>query len=158
MRYAVGVGSNRGDRSTLINEAAALINDGMSLVAFSPLLETAPVGGPCGQGAFLNAAWLIDTPLGPHQVLHRLQVIESTMGRTRSVHWGSRTLDLDLLLREDGLVVSTPVLTLPHPLLYRRAFVLTPLAAIAGSWVHPLLRKTVDELAHGAVLALAVEA
>ena len=75
MRYAVGVGSNRGDRVTVITQAAALINDGMSLVASSPLLETAPVGGPTGQGAFLNAAWLIDTALGPHQLLHRLQVI-----------------------------------------------------------------------------------
>lgn len=153
MRYAIGVGSNRGERAALIAQAQALLTDGISLVAASTLHETAPIGGPDGQRAFLNAAWVIETALGPHQLLHRLQAIESVLGRVRTVRWGPRTIDLDLLLREDGLMVATPVLTLPHPLLHLRGFVLAPLTEVAGDWVHPALRATVAELAELALAA-----
>jgi 2-amino-4-hydroxy-6-hydroxymethyldihydropteridine diphosphokinase len=134
MRYAIGVGSNRGDRHAIIAEAALQLSPDIRLVEAARLRETAPVGGPAGMTPFLNGAWVVDTVLGPHQLLHRLQAIETGLGRVRTVRWGPRTLDLDLLLREDGLRVSTPVLTLPHPLLAQRRFVLEPLAEIAGAW------------------------
>ena len=134
MKYAIGVGSNRGDRHAIIAEAARRLSPDMRLWAAARLRETAPVGGPSGMAPFLNGAWVIETGLGPHQLLQRLQVIETALGRVRVVRWGPRTLDLDLLLREDGLRVSTSVLTVPHPLLAQRRFVLEPLAEIAGQW------------------------
>lgn len=149
MRYAVGVGSNRGDRAATIAAAAAMLQeDGLvRVVAAAPLIATAPVGGPPGQGAFLNGAWIVETDLGPHQLLHRLQTVEAALGRTRAVHWGPRTIDLDLLLAEDARVVRSAVLTLPHPRLHERAFVLAPLAALVPDWRHPLLACAVGDLA-----------
>jgi 2-amino-4-hydroxy-6-hydroxymethyldihydropteridine diphosphokinase len=144
MKYAIGVGSNRGDRHACISEAARQLSPDIRMVVAARLRETAPVGGPAGMDPFLNGAWVVDTALGPHQLLHRLQAIETVLGRVRTVRWGPRTLDLDLLLREDGLCVSNPVLTLPHPLLGQRAFVLEPLAEIAGDWEIPGLHGTVQ--------------
>ena len=107
MRYAIGVGSNIGNRQANIAAAADLLTDGIALIASSTLHETAPIGGPEGQGLFCNAVWIVATDLGPHQLLHRLQRIETALGRVRTVRWGPRTLDLDLLLRADGLLVGT---------------------------------------------------
>jgi 2-amino-4-hydroxy-6-hydroxymethyldihydropteridine diphosphokinase len=138
-RYAVAVGSNRGDRAALIARAADLLaaQGDVAVEARSALVETAPVGGPAGQGAFLNGAWIVATALGPHQLLHRLQAVEHALGRTRSVADGPRTIDLDLLLAEDGGACASPVLTLPHPRLHLRRFVLQPLAEVAPGWRHP---------------------
>ncbi len=130
MRYAIGVGANRGDRQATIAAARAQLIDGITLIASSTSHETVPVGGPLGQDCYLNAVWIIDTQLGPHQLLHRLQTIETALGRTRTVKWGPRTLDLDLLLRADGLRIASGVLTLPHPRLHERPFVLQPLAEV----------------------------
>jgi 2-amino-4-hydroxy-6-hydroxymethyldihydropteridine diphosphokinase len=146
-RYAIGVGANRGNPPATIAAALAMLPAEIRLVTQAPQICTAPVGGPPGQASYLNGAWVVETALGPHQLLHALQRIENALGRTRTVRWGPRTLDLDLLLREDGLIVTSPVLTLPHPLLAVRAFVLTPLAAIAGDWWHPLARRRIRDLA-----------
>jgi 2-amino-4-hydroxy-6-hydroxymethyldihydropteridine diphosphokinase len=100
----------------------------------SDLIESAPVGGPDGQGSFLNGVWIVASDFGPHQLLAELQRIETACGRVRTVRWGPRTLDLDLLLRDDGLVVSSAVLTLPHPRIAERPFVLIPLQQVAAHW------------------------
>ncbi len=138
-RFAIAVGGNRGAVATTLDHAAALLEaDGLvQITARSSLHRTAAVGGPSGQGDFLNGAWIVATDLGPHQLLHRLQAIETACGRTRTITWGPRTCDLDLLLAEDGRTVVSPVLTLPHPRLHLRAFVLAPLAEIAPGWCVP---------------------
>ncbi len=148
MRYAVAVGSNLGDRAALIADAAVrLAADGLVAVERrSRLHSTAPVGGPTGQGDYLNGAWVVATGLGPHQLLHRLQAVESALGRVRCVPWGPRTIDLDLVLAEAPMVVRSGALTLPHPRLAERRFVLAPLAEIAAVWRHPLLGLSVDEM------------
>ncbi len=147
-RYAIGVGSNRGDRAGTIALARSLLEaDGACrVVAASQVRETTPVGGPGGQDAYLNGVWLVETDLGPHQLLHRLQTIESALGRVRTMRWGARTLDLDVLLCEDGQVVSSAVLDVPHPRLHGRAFVLDGLAEVAPHWRHPVIGRSVAEL------------
>lgn len=148
--YAIAVGSNLADRAASIAEGEALLaHSGLvRIIARAHLIETEAVlsspGSP--QPAYLNGAWTVATDLGPHQLLHLLQSIETRCGRTRTVHWGPRRLDLDLLLRSDGLVVRSGVLTLPHPHLHQRHFVLKPLAEIAGSWQHPLCGMDIDTL------------
>lgn len=148
-RYAVAVGSNLGERGATIAQARGLLDAGgiARVVTASDLIETAPVGGPGGQGAFLNGVWIVASGFGPHQVLAELQRIETACGRVRTVRWGPRTLDLDLLLRDDGWVVESPVLTLPHPRLAERPFVLVPLRQVAADWPVPSTRGRVADLA-----------
>src|SRR4051794_25822954 len=104
----IGLGSNLGDRKANIDLAIAALSEtpGVTVRAISSYHETAPVGGPGGQGAFLNAAASLDTALDPHALLRHLQQMENRAGRVRSVRWGERTLDLDLLLFGD-LVLDT---------------------------------------------------
>lgn len=107
---------------------------GLDVAAVSSVYETAPWGNT-DQAAFLNAVAAVDTPLSPRGVLHRLQAIEERCGRTREVHWGPRTLDLDLVYA-DGVCWQDRVLTLPHPYVWERGFVLVPLAEIAPQIVY----------------------
>jgi 2-amino-4-hydroxy-6-hydroxymethyldihydropteridine diphosphokinase len=95
------------------------------------LHETEPVGGPDGQGPYLNAVAELDTTLSPEALLAWLHEIEQRHGRVRSERWGPRTLDLDLLLYRD-LVIDRPELTVPHPRMWERDFVMTPLREICG--------------------------
>jgi 2-amino-4-hydroxy-6-hydroxymethyldihydropteridine diphosphokinase len=139
-QYAIGVGSNLGDRRATIALAATLLDaSGVGfVVARSPFSETAPVGGPSGQGNYLNGIWIVASDFGPHQLLAELQRIESICGRVRTVRWGPRTIDLDLLMRDDGVTIASAVLELPHPRIYERPFVFEPLGALTGHWRHPL--------------------
>jgi len=147
MRFAVGLGGNIGNISAYAARARELLAaEAVTVEAEAPWITTAPVGGP-PQPPFLNSTWIVATGLGPHGLLACLQCVETACGRAREVRWGPRTLDLDLLLVEDGSVINSPVLTLPHPRLHERSFVLQPLAAIAGAWWHPILHQTVATLA-----------
>ena len=143
---AVSLGSNLGDRRAFILHGlkglAAL--PGTRLIAVSSIYETDPVGGP-EQGAYLNAAALLETTLTPHELLNHLLEIERTAGRERAVRWGPRTLDLDLLLYGDR-VIDDARLILPHPRLTGRSFVLTPLTEIAPDLVHPVSCLTIAAL------------
>ncbi|MCS6970474.1 MAG: 2-amino-4-hydroxy-6-hydroxymethyldihydropteridine diphosphokinase [Planctomycetota bacterium] len=146
MRYAIGVGGNLGAVPETATRAARLLAEqGLPVVAQAPWWRTPALGPP--QPDYWNSAWLVETALGPHGLLQALLRAESACGRTRLRRWGPRTLDLDLLLAEDGRCVHSAVLTLPHPRLHERAFALLPLAAIAADWVHPWLGLRVAELA-----------
>lgn len=129
-RAYVALGSNLGDRWGHFEAALAAIGSIGSVATGSPVYETTAVGGPTGQGPYLNAVVAIDTDLGPRELLDGLLQIEEQRGRERSERWGPRTLDLDLLWYE-GLTITEPGLTLPHPEIRNRQFVLAPLADIA---------------------------
>jgi len=131
-RAYIGIGSNLDDPIRQVRRACQALNGILvsGCVAQSPLYRTAPVGGPPGQPDYSNAVAALDTGLTPLQLLMALQTLELAQGRTRSVRWEARTLDLDLLLY-DHLTSDDPRLTLPHPRLHQRAFVLYPLCDIA---------------------------
>jgi 2-amino-4-hydroxy-6-hydroxymethyldihydropteridine diphosphokinase len=143
----VSFGANLGDRRQAIEQAAERLRGdaGVRSVRLSSLHETEPVGGPPGQEPFLNAAAEIVTDLEPDELLSLMQFIEQELGRVRTDRWGPRTIDMDLLLFDDR-VIDTPELTLPHPLMHRRVFVLAPLVEVAPEAKHPLLERTVREL------------
>ena len=127
-RYAVSLGSNQGDRVTHLRIALGEMGRLGRVDRVSPLYETAPVGGP-DQDAYLNAVAVVETDLSPHEVLARLQEIEASEGRVRTVRWGPRTLDLDIIAWSEG-GVARPDLTIPHPRAAEREFVLRPLADV----------------------------
>lgn len=130
-RAYLGLGSNLGDRAAALHTALDALRTtvGINALRASAFYETAPVG-PIAQGDFLNAVAEIDTTLDPHALLLACQAIETAAGRERSVRWGPRTLDLDLLAHGNS-VLAEPGLTLPHPEATRRAFVLVPWAELA---------------------------
>ena len=127
----VGVGSNLGNRRKNIQLALQeirLLKD-TKLLKASGIIETKPVGGPPKQNKFLNAAIKIETRFSPQVLLKKLKNIEKKLGRTPSVRWGPRIIDLDILFYGDK-IVNTPELTIPHPRIFEREFVLKPLREI----------------------------
>lgn len=142
----VAVGSNEGDRAGLIAAARdALERAGVCIARESSLHETAPVGGPPGQGPYLNGVWELGTSLAPRALLEVLLEVERGLGRVRGERHGPRTIDLDLLFHGDA-ILKEEGLEVPHPEAHRRRFVLAPLAEIAPDFLHPVHRKTVAEL------------
>lgn len=125
VRVAVGFGSNLGDRRAHLTAGLAALAEHARLVERSSLYQTAPVG-PVEQGRFLNAVAVFETGERPDEVMTRLMSIEQQQGRVRETRWGPRTLDLDLLLYGTS-TVEEPGLTIPHPGLTTRRFVLEPL-------------------------------
>jgi 2-amino-4-hydroxy-6-hydroxymethyldihydropteridine diphosphokinase len=142
----IALGSNLGDREGILTAATDLLGRLGRVEACSSLYETEPVGFH-DQPAFLNAVLALETKLEPLPLLHALLAIERELGRDRSqgVVNGPRILDLDLLLMGDMVIVEEE-LTLPHPALVRRRFVLTPLAEIASQLRHPQRNQTIAEL------------
>lgn len=126
-RAILGLGSNLGDRRGYLREAVAAIPD---LVAVSSVYETAPVGGPDDQGAYLNLAVLVDTDATPRQLLDLCRQLEAAAGRVREERWGPRTLDVDVLW-VDGHEVDDCDLVVPHPRMLQRRFVQVPLLEVA---------------------------
>lgn len=141
----IGLGANLGDREATLRDAVRLLRRLGRVSAVSSLYETAPVGY-LDQPSFLNAVVGLETHASAETVLLVLQGIERAHGRRRTFPNAPRTLDLDLLLF-DGRVLDEPNLTLPHPRLHERAFVMAPLAEVASRLRHPRLGQTIAELA-----------
>lgn len=127
MRAFLALGSNLGDRRAHLRRAVAGIPD---LVAVSPVYETDPVGGPAGQGPFLNLVVELDTRRSPRQLLELCRRLEVDAARVRDERWGPRTLDVDVLW-VDGVTVDEPDLVVPHPRMLERRFVQAPLLDLA---------------------------
>lgn len=125
-RYAIGLGSNVGDRLGHLIEGCRALEESLAPIEVSSIYETEPVGGP-EQDPFLNAVAVVDTALGPEQVLDVLHRIEADQGRERTIHWGPRTLDLDIVA---GPAFSSDRLIIPHPRAVEREFVLRPLVEL----------------------------
>lgn len=137
----IGLGSNLGDRKTNIMMAIEKIGrlKNTKVTKISSILETEPIGGP-PQGRFLNACIEVQTALSPRELLKNLQTIESFLGRVRTVEYGPRTIDLDILLFNDEKIKDKD-LTVPHPRILEREFVLKPLKEIAPEVVKIMLHE-----------------
>ncbi len=131
-RALLGLGSNMGDSWAILREAVG----SLSVVAVSPVYRTDPVGGPAGQDPFLNIVVEIDTDLTARQLLGVCHRLESAADRVRTVRWGPRTLDVDIVWM-DGVTVDEPDLQVPHPRMRQRRFVMAPLADIAPDVAGP---------------------
>ncbi|HEY2760066.1 MAG TPA: 2-amino-4-hydroxy-6-hydroxymethyldihydropteridine diphosphokinase [Pirellulales bacterium] len=143
----IGLGSNEGDRRQILDAAIDRISHLDEIVELrkSAWRVTKAIGGPIGQPDFLNGAALLETSLSAEALLAHLQQIEIDLGRRRAGRWGPRTIDLDLLLLDD-LIIDSPQLTLPHPRMAFRRFVLEPAAEVAGSMRHPIIGWTIAKL------------
>lgn len=132
-RAFLGLGSNLGDRWAALRGGVDALPD---VVAVSSVYETDPIGGPAGQGPYLNAVAELATQRTARQLLEASAAAEAAAGRVRTVRWGPRTLDVDVLW-VDGVTVDEPDLVVPHPRLWERAFVLVPLAELAPDLATP---------------------
>ncbi len=144
-KCAIALGSNLGDSLTILKSAIETLNNTpkIAVKSHSSWYKTAPVGPP--QPDYINACAILEVALEPQELLLNLLEIEIKFNRIRREKWGPRTLDLDLLLY-DNLILETPTLTLPHPRMTERAFVLVPLAEIAPDWVHPVTKSAIAQL------------
>src|SRR5262249_43042664 len=149
-RVYLALGSNLGDRQRFLDRAVARLRalPGVTVRRVSPYYETAPVGGPTGSGAYINAVAEADTTLLPEQLLRALLDIERSFGRVRTEPNAPRTLDLDLILYGD-VIRHGPDPIVPHPRMHERRFVLQPLADLAPDLIHPSIKKTIRELLDG---------
>ena len=153
-RVYLSLGSNIGDRAANLQSAIEELSRFGKVAAVSSFYETEPVEFT-NQPWFLNCAVAFDTEKMPGQLLKTLLAIERTMGRRRTQEKGPRKIDIDILLFGDSSV-NTPTLTIPHPAMHERRFVLEPLAEIAPDASHPVLNKTVRELRDSLPLGQAV--
>ena len=145
-RVFIGIGSNEGDRFAVISQAARALGaaEGMRVVQMATIRETEPVGPP--QAPYLNTVVEVETVRPPEDLLRALQDIERALGRIPlPTRWGPRAIDLDLLLYDDR-IIHQPGLSVPHPRMHERRFVLEPLAQLAPDLVHPVLGQTIAAL------------
>ncbi|MBI3320184.1 MAG: 2-amino-4-hydroxy-6-hydroxymethyldihydropteridine diphosphokinase [Candidatus Omnitrophica bacterium] len=146
-RVFIGIGSNEGDRLSMISQAVQRLGNhhGIRVVQMALVSETEPVG-LSEQPDFLNTVVEIETTLSPHALLSVVKCLEQQLGRVpSSQRWGPRPIDLDILLYDDR-VVQEPHLTIPHAQMHQRRFVLEPLAQLAPDAVHPVLKQTIEAL------------
>lgn len=138
----LGIGCNLGDRERNLEQAKKLL--ALNILKTSSLYETEPVGY-LDQPWFLNAAIQVGEGLTARELLTRCQSVEQQMGRKRDIPKGPRTMDIDILFYGE-LILNEPDLTLPHPAIAERRFVLNPMAEIAPDFIHPVLKKTIQQM------------
>ena len=143
----LALGTNLGDRSANLRAAIQALAPEIKVIVESMVYETPP-WGYVNQPAFLNMAVKCKTDLDIESLLKCLKQLEVRLGREQSFHWGPRLIDIDILFYDD-LILESDSLTIPHPRLHERAFVLVPLAEIAPDLVHPVLKKMIKELLAG---------
>lgn len=145
----LSIGSNMGDREAYLRQAVDSLSQEKKIrkLRTSGFITTKPYGG-VEQEDFLNGAIELETLYTPEELLHVMQRIEQAAGRERKVHWGPRTLDLDLIFY-DKLVLETEELVLPHPDMENRTFVLKPLCELNRNFRHPILQRTMGQLLEG---------
>lgn len=136
----LGLGGSVGDRKSLLESAIDQCKTLGNMILESSIYETAAWGG-VATGSFLNQIIVLETGLNPEDLLKELQAIENSLGRERAVHWADRTMDIDILYFADELI-QTGTLTIPHPAIASRKFVLIPLAEILPDFIHPVLEKS----------------
>lgn len=142
----IALGSNMGDKKAYLDQAVEKLKNHplCQVIKVADYIQTEPYGG-VEQDVFLNSALELRTLLMPQELLALLNQIEAEAGRVRTIHWGPRTLDLDILFYDD-CVIDTPSLTIPHIDLQNRDFVLVPMAQIAPYFRHPILGYTMEQL------------
>jgi 2-amino-4-hydroxy-6-hydroxymethyldihydropteridine diphosphokinase len=140
----LGLGSNMGDRKRHLQDAIDSFPPEVHCLLFSSVYETRPVGYT-EQTSFLNQVVMAETKMTPLPLLDHLKFIESKLGRQPTFRFGPRSIDIDILFFDD-LVQETPRLTIPHPRMHERSFVLVPLAEIAPGFIHPVLKKRIKDL------------
>jgi len=144
-RCLIALGGNLNASEALFDAALSkLERSAIRVVQLSNVLRTQPVGSSAGD-TFLNAAATLDCTLLPSELLAVMHEVEDHFGRTRTLHWGPRTLDLDLLLFDEQ-VIDQPDLVIPHPAMWYRRFVLDPAVQVAADMMHPILKQTISEL------------
>jgi 2-amino-4-hydroxy-6-hydroxymethyldihydropteridine diphosphokinase len=146
LKAYLGLGSNLGNRAENLSMAIEMISKvkGIEILRISKTYETSPAGYE-SQPDFLNCAIEIETSLSSSDLLKKLLEIETEMGRVRVIKWGPRSIDIDILFYSDN-VVDTSELTIPHPEIQNRAFVLAPLNDLAPYLVHPVSKKNIEQL------------
>jgi len=142
----LGLGSNLGDKRNYINKAKEMISslDNVNLLRSSSVIQTEPYG-KTDQPEFLNCVVEVETELEPTQLLLKCLDIEDQLGRTRIEKWGPRTIDIDMLFYEE-LIINSELLTLPHPEIHKREFVLRSLDELCPDFVHPILKKNINNI------------
>ncbi|CAM5778644.1 MULTISPECIES: 2-amino-4-hydroxy-6-hydroxymethyldihydropteridine diphosphokinase [Brevibacillus] len=145
VRAYLALGSNMGDRADNLRQAVEKLHgrEGISVVRISPVYETAPVGF-VDQEAFLNMAVAVETDLTPEKLLESALAVEQELGRVRTIRWGPRTIDIDVLLYGDT-ALDQEHLTIPHPAMTERAFVLVPLRDVLEGGLLPVFNRPLDD-------------
>lgn len=145
-KVILSIGSNMGDKEAYLNNAIDSLYDDVNcrVNVVSNYIETEPYG-PVEQDNFLNGCLEIETLYSPKELLKKVNQIEAESGRTRDIHWGPRTLDIDIVFYGDE-IVDEPDLKIPHVEMHKRLFVLEPLKQIAPYWKHPILNRTVSQI------------
>ncbi|MEZ0536521.1 2-amino-4-hydroxy-6-hydroxymethyldihydropteridine diphosphokinase [Caldicellulosiruptoraceae bacterium PP1] len=142
MSVFLGLGSNIGNREENINSAIKKLSKEIKIINISKFIETEPYGYT-NQPKFINCALEGETNLTPYELLDFCLNIEKEMGRVREIRWGPRNIDIDILFY-GSLIINSNILTIPHPEIEKRLFVLKPLNEIAPDFVHPIFKKSVN--------------
>jgi 2-amino-4-hydroxy-6-hydroxymethyldihydropteridine diphosphokinase len=141
----IQLGSNIGERESFITKSMHKVEDDIGkIITASSIFETTAWGNE-NQNNFLNSVIEIKTPFDAFTILQKSQEIENNLGRKRSDKWGERTIDIDILFYNNK-IINTKELTIPHPLIQKRKFVLVPLSEIAPNYKHPILKKNISTL------------